>query len=284
MAIDDDVLGVLPVAYRAVHDRAREVLHADGRIRAVWLGGSLARGAADAASDLDLLVTVSDAGHEDVAASWRTWLAAITPTVHAEELPFAPGSFHAITPDFVRLDVVLEPVSSLPTTFFRSRRVVFDRDGLAAVVPAPAPQPGPSADAVRALVVEYFRVSMLEVVLVRDDWLLAREHLHHVASLAYRLFLEANAPLPPMGVKQWGTRLTPAQREALASIPTSATDVEELRRAHLAAAAVVLTNAEALARRLGFDWPHDLEQAAAAHVREVLGIAEPHPRAGQPVV
>lgn len=279
-----DEIKVLPDGYHQIFARARRVLEEDQRVRAMWLGGSLARGSADAASDLDVLVAVADDGHESFTSSWRTWLADITPTVLAEELPFAKGSFYSVTPAFERFDVVVEPVSTLPTTLFRTRTVVFDRDGLTAGLPEADPAPGPSAASVTALVTEYFRVSAMETIVVRDDWLLAREYLHGVASLIYRLFVEANAPLPAMGVKQWSAKLTPPQREAMASLPTTAATIEELRAAHRAMAALFVTNAEALIGFLGGTWPEDLERAAAAHLADVLDLVDAHPRTGRVVV
>lgn len=270
----------LPSGYHALFARAREVLEADDRVRAVWLAGSLARGTADAASDLDLIIAVADDHHEAFTATWRDWLSEITPTVLAEELPFAAGSFHSITPGFERFDVVVEVASATSTTFFPIREQVFDRDGLTAQLPGGEAPPGPSPDAVGGLIREYFRISAVETILVRDDWLLAREHLHLVHSLTYRLFVEANAPLPAMGVKQWSTKLTPAQRTALSSLPTDAADLEEFRGAQLATADVFLTNAEVLARRLQVEWPDELEAAAAQHLREQMGIDQPYPRGG----
>jgi hypothetical protein len=282
--VSSEPVSVLPPGYQDLFRRARKHFESDERVRAMWLGGSLARGTADAASDLDVIVAVADDAHEGFASSWRTWLGQITPTVLAQELPFARGSFHSVTPGFERFDVVVEPASHTPATFFRTRAVVFDRDGLSGRIPPPAPGPGPSADAVRALITEYFRVSAVEAILVRDDWLLAREHLHLVGSLVYRLFAESNAPLPPMGVKQWSTKLTPPQRAALASLPASAADVEELRAAHLVVAEVFLANAEAMATSLGIAWPDALERAAAAHVGAQLGLDDPYPRGDRVVV
>jgi predicted nucleotidyltransferase len=279
-----EAVRVLPSGYQNLFRRARELFESDERVRGMWLGGSLARGTADAASDLDVIVAVLDDAHESFTSSWRAWLAEITPTVLAEELPFARGSFYSVTPGFERFDVVVEPASHTPATFFRTRAVVFDHDGLTERIPAAEPGPGPSAEAIGALITEYFRISAVETVLVRDDWLLAREHIHLVASLVYRLFAEANAPLPPMGVKQWSTKLTPAQRALMASLPTTAANVEELRRAHLAVAEVFLANAEAMARSLGIVWPDALEQAAGAHVGRLLGLADPYPRSDRVVV
>jgi len=53
-------VAVLPETYRHLFERAVAVLGADERVRALWLSGSLARGVADAASDLDLIVAVAD--------------------------------------------------------------------------------------------------------------------------------------------------------------------------------------------------------------------------------
>ena len=57
----------------------------------MWLSGSLGRGDADAVSDLDLLLAVSDDALPSFADEWSDWLAAITPTLIARTLPFATG-------------------------------------------------------------------------------------------------------------------------------------------------------------------------------------------------
>lgn len=273
-----DALGAMPASYRDLFERVRRRAWEDERVRGMWLGGSLARGTADAASDLDVVLTIADDDFDAFAEGWRDWLASITPAVIAEELPFAKGSFYSVTTGFERLDVVSEAVSQLPSTFFPTRLPVFDRDDLASSIPGAPPGAGPSAATVRALITEYFRVSTPEVVIVRDDWLLAREHLHHLASLIRQLFLECNAPQPPMGVKQWSSRLTSAQRDAMLRLPTTADDVGSLLHAHLLHAELFLTNAERLAARLGVEWPHRLEDAAAEHLRRQLGTDHPHPR------
>ena len=116
----------LAPGYRALFERARNVFSADPRVRALWVGGSVARGEADAYSDLDLVVTVSDADFDAFAAGWREWLAAITPTVLARAIPFLPGSLYSLTPSCERLDVVVERVSALRASRY-TRALVFDR-------------------------------------------------------------------------------------------------------------------------------------------------------------
>ncbi len=268
---------MLPTGYRVLYDRAVEVLAADERVRAVWLAGSLARGTADAASDLDLLVAVADDDHEGLAGAWRKWLGQITPTVLAEEQWFAKGSFWSITPGFERFDVVVEAVSQLPTSLFPVRAVVFDRDDLTSVLP-PAAERGPSSAAVAKLVEDWFHFSaMLEVLHVRQDWLLAAEHLHLLRDLLYKLYVERNQPLPVSGLKRWSEKLTEEQRSVLAGLPTTVATVEEMTAAHLALASAFLRTARPLAEELGLAWPADLEAAATGHLREVLQVDEPYP-------
>ena len=155
--------------------------------------------------------------------------------------------------------------------------MVFDRDGLSARIPAPEPRAGPSADKVASLVESWFHFSaMPETILWRDDWLLAAEHLHFLRGLVYQLFVEANQPLPPMGLKQWSAKLNPEQRTTLAALPTVACTPDELVHAQLACSMAFLPVARHLATSLGAGWPSELEAAATEHLRQVLGVTDPY--------
>jgi predicted nucleotidyltransferase len=271
------VVDRLPPAYRDLLERAAQVLVADERVRGMWLGGSLARDTADAASDLDVFVAVADGHMQAYAAGWRDLLASITPTVLAEEQWFAKGSFWSITPGYERFDVVVEPVSKLPESLFPVRVVVFDHDDLTATLPAERPR-GATPATVGKLVQDFFHFSAMgEVLLVREDWLLAAEHLHLMRDMLYKLDVEANQPLPPMGLKRWTDKLTPEQADVLRAVPTSAGSREELIAAHLQLARAFLGTARPLAATLGVAWPDELEAAARSHLREVFGVDDPYP-------
>lgn len=271
-------LRVLPTSYLRLFERAEARFRADDRVQAMWLGGSLARGTADEASDLDLVLAVADDAFDSFASDWRGWLADITPTVLAAELPFAKGIIYSVTPGFERLDVVVERVSALVSTPHRSRILVFDKADLDGQVPDPLPGGGPSDTTVEAIITEYFRTNAVETILVRDDWLLAREHIRAVSTLIYRLLVEANAPLPATGVKQWSTKLSDEQKTLMLALPTTCDDIEGLRVAHVHLARAFVSNAAALAEQLGVVWPEQLEAAAAAHVRRHIGVEQPFPR------
>lgn len=265
------ILAALAPGYSRLFDRALAVLAADDRVRAVWVSGSIARGDADLASDLDLIVTVADDEHSSFASGWRTWLAAITDTVLAKPLVFAPGSFCAVTPDWHRLDVVVERTSDVAATALRTRIAVLDRDGLAHVVPPESAPAGPSPEKIAALAEEFLRIhGLLPVVVARRDWLLGVEGVHSLRSLLYQLFVEASAPHASTGVKRWSEKLTPEHRRTLESLPTGSATRDGVIAGHLALADAFRRHVPDICARHGVPWPARLERATFAHVERQL--------------
>ena len=266
MAVDVDrspaPLAALVPSYRPIFDRLLAVCEGDERIRAFWLSGSLAKGTADAGSDLDCMLAIRDGDLAEFAAGWREWLATITPTLIARELPFAPGSFYSTTTGCERLDVVCEPVSKLPTSQHRYRRVVFDRDGLDAAVPAPGPRPGPDLDRLRSMVEEFFRVEAIVPVMLnqRRDYLCAVNGVQSLQLMLYNVLAECNQPQPPMGIKQWSARLTPEQRQILTALPVAAPEYDSIAVGLRATGNAMRTSGRAAVTVCGGTWPVDLDE------------------------
>jgi hypothetical protein len=265
-------LGRLSPRYLPLFERAANVFGADERVRALWVGGSVAREDADAHSDLDLLVSVADADFDAFAAAWREWLAAITPTVLARQIPFLPGSVYSLTPGCERLDVVVERASAVRSSRF-ARAVVFDRDGLDAARAAPPPPPGPDRARVETAIEEPLRyLALLPAVLGRGELLLAQEGYGHMRRRISELFLEENAPLPVTGVKHWRDKLSPEQYAVLESLPWPAATREALLAANLEVGRALLRYGRPIADKLGVPWPEALERAVRAHLERELGV------------
>lgn len=265
------VIEALAEGYGRLFERTLAVLAADERVRAVWLSGSVARGDADAASDLDFIVTVADEAHAAFAREWRSWLGSITDPVLAKPLAFAPGSFYAVTPDWHRLDVVVEKVSEVPTSFFRTRIAVLDRDGLAGSLPSEAQPSGPSPEKVASLVEEFLRIhGLLPVIVLRRDWLLGVEGVHTLRSLLHQIFVEASAPHPVTGLKRWSDKLDPRHRAVLEALPTGEATRSGVVEGHLALVGAFRAHVPEICERLGVEWPHRFERATYAHVERQL--------------
>jgi hypothetical protein len=271
--VPDAVLAALapmPTAYVGLLRAVVDLLSAREDVRALWVSGSVGRGAADAGSDLDVVVTVADETFEGLAEP-GTW-APLDPLL-CLDLPFLPGAAVITTRDGLRLDVVMERVSDLPTTAYRHRLVVFDRHGL--TVPAPTPQPGPDPRVLHDLVVEFLRQSAIfpAAVLAREDWLLGQESVIAYRSLLYRVFVEANQPLPTMGVKQWSSRLTRGQYDVLAALPLPAAERRSVVSAIEAARRALRGPGRSAVEDAGAVWPVELDEEMARLWR-AAGLAD----------
>lgn len=266
-------LAPMPAGYLELFDRVVAAVETDDRIRALWLSGSAAKGTADGGSDLDLLVAVRDADHQSYVDGWRDWLAGITPTLLARELPFAPGSFYSLTPDCLRLDIVAEPVGKLPETGLRYRLVVIDKDGLAAHVPEPEPPPGPDKERIAFLVEEFYRCLAIFpfATVARQDPLMGMVAVTGHQRMLYDVYAELNKPLPPTGVKQFSSKLTPHQRAVLEGLPAPRPTVESTSHALLAVAEAFGREARPLVEAAGVEWPAELARTVSAFVRRELG-------------
>jgi hypothetical protein len=266
-------LAPLPPGYTELARRVTGACAADHRVRGLWLVGSIGRGAADAGSDLDVAVAVADEAADEFRRTWPTWLATWTPTVLAAEIPGLPGALYTTTPDCERLDVVIEAASAVATTPYRTRLCVLDKDGLDATIPSPEPAPGPDPARMTALVTEALRQLALfpAAVIAREDWLLGVVGVGQLQQMLYQLLVETNQPLPPMGVKQWSSRLTPIQRRLLIELPTPSPTPDGTSRAMRATWAALIGPVRSAVESQGAQWPDELDAAVRTYLSKTLG-------------
>jgi hypothetical protein len=255
----------MPIAYRDLLNRAVAAFEADDRVRGMWLHGAIARGGADAGSDLDIDLAVRDEDFSAFASDQEAWLAQITPVVSL--VPLAPGSFYALTPTCERMDVITEPVSVVSSSSLTRRLVVFDKDDLTEQVPETV-DPSPDLGVARYAIEETIRqAANFPVVVVRQDWLLGVVAVQQIHQHLYLLFVEANKPQPPTGPKQWSFKLSARHQAMLEALPVPQPNLDSILTARQAALALLLNEGRAVADVLGVDWPIALERA-------VLGFLE----------
>jgi predicted nucleotidyltransferase len=258
-----EAIAPLEPGYVELLERVVESLAGDDRVRALWLGGSVGRGDADAGSDLDLLVTVRDREPFGDARVWSMLDAVITIPI-----PGMSGCFAFTTAQGLRVDVVLETPGDVASSPYCRRIGVLDRDGLEPPAPT-AYAEGPDVAQMQATVTEFLRQSAIfpAAVVAREDWLLGRMAVINYQRMLYDLFVESNQPLPVMGVKQWSSRLTGEQRELLRSLPTPAAERDSVVTAMSAARAAIRTYGRAALESAGGVWPVEVDDAMAAYWR-----------------
>ena len=273
-----DALRPLHAGYRELHEKVLAVARRDDRVRTMWLSGSVGRGVADAGSDLDVVLALAPASFDEFAATWRNWLAEITPTVLARPLRGMPGSFFSVTTSCLRLDVVAERAGGADTGALALRLLVLDKDGIVSQVAAESPIPvvppaGPDPARLAEMVAEFFRQMTIfpAAVVARSDWLLGVVGVQGAQLMLYELFVEANQPLPPMGVKQWSAKLTPEQRDICAGLPAPSATRQSVLAAMRTTAAAYRQAATTILAAHEVRWPMEFEQAVRRFWQDELG-------------
>jgi hypothetical protein len=264
--LDDEVraaIAPLEPGYAEALGRLVERVGHDEGVRALWVGGSVGRGVADAGSDLDLVVTVDDPSAYHDPSVW-----AVLDPVITTPIPGMPGCFAFTTRDGLRVDIVLETPDQVASSAYVHRVRVLDRDGLEPPSPADDGRT-PDVGRMQAIVTEFLRQSAIfpAAVVAREDWLLGQAAVQNYAHMLYDLLVESNQPLPVMGVKQWSSRLTRDQQDLLASLPPPAADRESVVHAMSAVREAIRSHGRAALESAGGTWPTDVDDAMAAYWR-----------------
>lgn len=259
-----------------IHDgliaRATAHAEADGRVRALFLGGSLGRGGGDAFSDIDLIAVVAPADHRAFAEGARAWVEAITPIVHWH-VPHPPlPLFCAITPGWERLDLTVT-VPGMITGTQATLKPLLDHDAVHAALPASAPsRRDPDPRKVEAMVREFLRVlGLLPMVRGRGELVVGITGAGLLRQHGIALLVEAQGFHPPPGALSLSRVLPPEDLALVEALPLPGASPDSVVETSLAWAGAVLPRARALCDRIGAPWPEPFEAATRAHLKCSLG-------------
>lgn len=249
------------------------VLRGDPRVRAAWLAGSRARGTSDRYSDTDIWAVTAAQDREAVLAGWPALAPRVGPLVLCRRVGPLPVYTH-ITPGWERYDVALGTTADVPGRHRSSVRLLFDRDGLDALLAGPAPAHRPDPAKVEATVTEFLRVlGLLPVVIGRAEYVAAASGAGLLRELLIQLMTEGSEMADRGGALKLAGVLTAGQLAAVAGLPPAAAARESAIEAHLACARIFLPYARELAARAGAPWPGELEAAARRHLRDTLSVS-----------
>jgi len=114
----------------AFAEQAAINLREDERVRILWLTGSLAKGTADAQSDVDLRAAVRAEDFATVDQWWQDLLDQVAPTVWKYRWPGPSDEaiLGAITTNYVRFDVVIQSLQDTRPRMLEAAQLIFDKD------------------------------------------------------------------------------------------------------------------------------------------------------------
>ena len=143
----------LPANHQAVVDRYSTVCQADDRILAAFLGGSYARGTADAHSDLDLYLVTTNAAFEDFYAQRLDFLRRLGEPVFLEVFN-NPSLVFYILADGTEGELGLGRASEFDGLHSGPYEILVDKQGILAgvVFPDHAPETTEQTETLRRLI------------------------------------------------------------------------------------------------------------------------------------
>ncbi|MDH3643466.1 MAG: nucleotidyltransferase domain-containing protein [Gammaproteobacteria bacterium] len=254
-----DTIKVLDPGYQTLYAAVLAWAEVCPEVRALFVSGSLAEGTADRFSDLDLLAIADTPRVDEV----EKVIAGVEQPIIAYRLPPGENPFvlSVVTNAWHRVDVAF---SSTPVP---GAVPVYDPEGLDAGPAQPVVPPRPTAEQVRGIVIEFFRVYGLSVVVLgRGDVHAAHEGANLMREhLVNMLLLET--PIARPGLKKLLPALTEEQQSILRSLPPLQDNEQVLRAFNEAIDSVFVERARTLLKSLGGSWPRNVEGATRAYLK-----------------
>lgn len=256
-------------------ERISTVLSDQPTIRALWLGGSLARGEGDRFSDIDLVALVGEETVADAVSTIEKVLAAEFALVlvrnrgdqHHRLLNF-------VTADWQRFDINVFSGSGIERSGLRGLRPIFDKDGLDLPVGHGEPAKREvTAEQVYFVVSEFIRVlGLLPVVIHREDLVgavsgsaLLREHL--VTLLQYEQKGQTMT-----GALNDTRSLTPAAASAVLGLPVLSAEKSAIIEFNRSCWNIFIEHAPTISEQYDVEWPAGLVEAVRSRISRDLNV------------
>jgi len=258
-------------------EQAAVVLRKDERIRILWLTGSLAKGTADAQSDVDLRAAVRATDFATLGQWWQDLLSQVASLVWKYRWPGPADEaiLGAITADYLRFDVVIQSLRDSRPRTLEAARLLFDKDGEAQHFLLTTPSAHDPYAHLSVLVEEFIRVlGMLPIVVERNDVPIGMEgQLALHSMLISLLLLENGIDRMTTGKRQVAALLNDEQRAILAQVPSLAPTMQSLIQGRVAYGRLFLPRAQRLMEAHGQVYPEAFEAATKRHLGETLGLS-----------
>ena len=256
--------------------QAALILRKDERLRILWLTGSLAKGTADAQSDVDLRVAVRAADFATIDRWWQDLLNQVAPLVWKHRWPGPPDEaiLGAITTDYTRFDVVIQSIHDTRPRTLEAAQLLFDKDGEAEHCLLTAPSSHDPYAHLSVLVEEFIRLlGMLPIVVEREDVPIGMEGQFALHSMLISLLLLENGiDRMSSGKRHVAAHLNDEQRDILAQVPSLAPTMTSVIEGRIAYGRLFLPRARRLMEIHGQIYPEAFEAATVRHLWETLGV------------
>jgi predicted nucleotidyltransferase len=264
---------VTTTAQQSLLEAITRILSADARIESAWLSGSLARGAGDAFSDVDVTVVAPEPAFDGVLKDYAADRSAIAPVVHTVVHGF-DRVVSSVTQDWQRFDLTFLKPAEFASLPLGEVRPLFNRGTPQKAATAAPPPHKPQAARIAQIVREFIRVlGLAPVGMGRGEYLASLDGAGMLRRMIIDLMREKNgtAAVPGSAIHV-NVHLTAEQRRALEALPPLSADRDSLLAMNPALWRVFRPLAQELCAQTGVPWPTAFEDATRRHLASTLDL------------
>jgi predicted nucleotidyltransferase len=259
----------LPPTHQTLLNRFVALCQADERILAAFLGGSYARGNADAYSDIDLGLITTDESYADFTAELASFVKRLGEPAFLEDFD-SEGIIFFIFPDGTECELVVGHASDFLHIHSGPHQVLLDKTGILNSVSFPAPEADPDKqqEALRRLIYWFWHdLSHFITAMGRNQLWWAYGQLDELRGMCVNLArLHHNFSAQAIGYEKIEKDLP---LELLTPLQPTFCPMERgaMLQAGLTMAQFYKDRAIPLADAHGIPYPYDLEQVMMARLK-----------------
>lgn len=250
----------------------------DGRILAVWLEGSLAKGAADRYSDIDIHLLVAEEDKEAFQEVLEPWLSDVQSLVLFKDT-FSGQMVTCITTGGLRLDVWLHAGNTIFLERSKVRVLSATERCIQFKETYRDEEPNDVSSALMQHFNEFWRVlSILPTVLGREECIAGFMGTTFAVMSLTEVLIIGNRNQRDRGVKNINAFVPQTLREEIETALTmSGVNRESIAKAHLRLTAIMQRHGPDIAKQHGVLYPLALEKAVLNYIfreLQILGLSD----------
>lgn len=254
-------------AIRDLTSKAREIPQLQG----LYLVGSFGRGLEDEYSDIDMVAVADKEHHAAIAEAWNEALKSLWPIVFLNTRSFGVTLINAITEDWLRCDLIIEPEDFFAKRAKSHTKLLFEQGNLYNNLADNLPAKSANTARMEQIVSEFIRVLGLVVLADgRGEYFTAVWGTQILRDQFSQLLLETKAIADPGGVLHLSRNLSESDMALLHSLPIPQLDRVSIINAYIETAKLFFPIAKKIAAEHNLDWPAAFEAATQKHLKNVF--------------
>lgn len=242
------------------------------KLQGLYLVGSFGRGLEDNFSDIDMVAVADAEDHAAIGDAWKKNLESLWPIIFMNTRSFGSTLINAITENWLRCDLIIEPRDTFATRAKSHTKLLFENTDLYEKLADNLPAKSANTGRMDQIIKEFIRVlGLLVVADGRREYFTAVSGTQILRDQFAQLLVEAKVIGDPGGILHMGRNLSESDMVLLQSLPIPQIDRASIIHAHIETAKLFFPVAREIAAKHKMHWPGAFETATQKYLRQALG-------------